>query len=582
MDGVDASTLVRASGDRASLATMPPELFAAVSQHIEPDDLIRCCMACKRLRDIVRHSDSLLYRVRLYCSGKLDAGICTDAPTSERLRRLEELNEGWRTLNWRLKRMSLVPPGERYDLAGGVVAKTAFSGSGLGEQARSTTVLMLPTTRSLSRTIVADHAGTPADHVAVDPEQDLLVLIRMVVEAPFEAGGEPPAFLRVHPMTLSSDGAALHPEAAQEVLDCPALPYPLQIHTVRIAKDVIGLSIDNPGVLVWNWKTGDMIYQCLWREQWSYEISDFAFLTPRMIIVTTFERNRVKNSHLLIATLHVITLKTSTGSSRTLISLDFPPLPRKLSVALTITDGQHSTMPESGTHFIEDPANKILAFCFRHHNPSKNDQSPCFIIQRKKLFERMNMCEPGATKTWLWEEWGPQDTRLLVQRVRGYQPHTLGTSRFAVFPLLRGDYLITGCVARWVHGSRLISRIEDPARPGAASIKMLDFNTRFRYEEGALQLIDDPSTVALAQWFTAPVTTSLPYYVTSEPVLNDKYWSWALDGQRILGFGRNESIVSRVAWGLRREPTKFLGNAMAGRYREMMRPRYEKVDIFVF
>ncbi|TFY61790.1 hypothetical protein EVG20_g6920 [Dentipellis fragilis] len=549
MDGVDAPTVVGAPGDRASLATMPPELFAAMSQHIEPDDLIRCSMACRRLRDIVLHSDSLLYRARLYCAGKLDAGTGTDVPTSERLQRLEELEEGWRTLNWRLKRMSLVPPGERYDLAGGVVTKTAFSGSGLGEQARSTTVLTLPTTRSLSRTVVADHAGTPADHVAVDPEQDLLVLIRLVVEAPFVAGGEPPAYVRVHPMTLSSDGAAPHLEAVQQVFECPALPYPLQIHTVRIAGDVIGLSINNPGVLVWNWKTGNMIY-CLWREQWSYEISDFAFLTPRLMIVTTFERNRVKNSHLLIATLHVIALKTSTSSSRTLISLDFPPLPRKLSVALTITDGPYSTMPESGTHFVNDPATEILAFCFRHHNPSKNDLSPCFVVQRKELFARMAMCEPGATKTWLWEEW---------DRI------TLGSL----------------CSA-WVHGSRLISRIEDPARPGVASIKLLDFNTRARYEEGVLPLVNDPSTIALAHWFIAPVTTSLPYYVTSEPVLSDKYWSWALDGQRLLGFWRNKSLISQVAWGLRKEPKKFLGNALAGRYHEMLKPRFEKVDIFVF
>ena len=224
---------------------------------------------------------------------------------SNRLARLRQLREAWKTLSWtRCVTVPMPGPCGAYELVGGAFCKTqptVWRGWGWGgalalgglpwfangvdgnaheehEEARTMSVTWLPGTHDYwERTVVRDDLGIQTRDFAIDPSQDLMVLFKGREEAglyvaPFFLPGDNaldddddrpmaaafPGVLELHVRTISTNQP--HPEARIPVLCTPVL-WPVTCVSMQIVDDVVGVSycIDPLRIMIWNWKTGHLV-----------------------------------------------------------------------------------------------------------------------------------------------------------------------------------------------------------------------------------------------------------------------------------------------------------------------------------
>lgn len=114
----------------------------------------------------------LQYIIRLYiCGYQDDVGtLPTQSTTSHRLEELIRHTDAWHNLDWTESRL-LVPPPEIYDLSDGLYAAITD---------RVITCVQLPSRISgtEARTWSFENDFSPVE-IALDPSQDLLVLVEM-------------------------------------------------------------------------------------------------------------------------------------------------------------------------------------------------------------------------------------------------------------------------------------------------------------------------------------------------------------------------------------------------------------------
>ena len=129
----------------------------------------------------------------------------------------------------------------------------------------------LPSSAAGETRLVVDDLGVRIKDFALDPAQDLIVLLEhrppagpidtsssstsSSPDADAEAAG---ADIRVHLRRLSAGALAAHPAASHPVL-CRRAASAVHGCMIQIVEDVVGMYFWMPfhGVLIWNWMTGE-------------------------------------------------------------------------------------------------------------------------------------------------------------------------------------------------------------------------------------------------------------------------------------------------------------------------------------
>jgi hypothetical protein len=162
----------------------------------------------------------------------------------------------WRALRPN-RRVSVAVAGHchAYELVGGLFAK-ALEDSGA---ARRLVASWLPGNGCAERPLVVDDLGVRIKDFALDPSQDLIVLLEHR-PVPGSTGNPSTAItdICVHLRKLSTGVVAPHPAAKVPVLCRPALG-PVHGCMIQIVEDVVGMYFWMPfhSVLIWNWMTGE-------------------------------------------------------------------------------------------------------------------------------------------------------------------------------------------------------------------------------------------------------------------------------------------------------------------------------------
>jgi hypothetical protein len=153
-----------------------------------------------------------------------------------------------------------------YELVGGLFAK-ALEEFGA---ARRLVASWLPSSLAGETRLVVDDLGVRIKDFALDPAQDLIVLLEhrpptgpiatssSSSSYPDGVGVGAGADIRVHLRRLSAGAVAPHPAASSPVL-CRRAPGAVHGCMIQIVEDVVGMYIWMPfhGVLIWNWMSGE-------------------------------------------------------------------------------------------------------------------------------------------------------------------------------------------------------------------------------------------------------------------------------------------------------------------------------------
>jgi hypothetical protein len=161
----------------------------------------------------------------------------------------------WRALR-PTRRAAIVLAGRchAYELVGGLFAK-ALEDAGA---ARRLVAAWLPGNAGRGeRRLVVDDLGVRIKDFALDPSQDLIVLL----EHRAVPGSAERADICVHLRKLSGGVVAPHPVAKVPVLYKRALEL-VQGCMIQIVEDIVGMYFWVPfhAVLMWNWRTGEELF----------------------------------------------------------------------------------------------------------------------------------------------------------------------------------------------------------------------------------------------------------------------------------------------------------------------------------
>jgi hypothetical protein len=136
--------------------------------------------------------------------------------------------------------------------------------------ARRLVASWLPSSVREESRLVVDDLGVRIKDFALDPSQDLIVLLEHqpavspIVSSTSSPGAAGGGDIRVHLRKLSAGAVAAHPAASNPVLCRRGLGL---VHgcMIQIVEDVVGMYFWMPfhGVLIWNWMTGEEIVVCL-------------------------------------------------------------------------------------------------------------------------------------------------------------------------------------------------------------------------------------------------------------------------------------------------------------------------------
>ena len=208
---------------------------------------------CKQLHALVTTSLALQYRIELASDGLVNGQPGGPASTTAvRMEILLERRAAWRALRPN-RRTSVALAGHchAYELVGGLFAK-ALEEFGA---ARRLVASWLPGNGRGERRFVVDDLGVRIKDFALDPSQDLIVLLehRPAPKSSSMAGAD----ICVHLRKLSAV-VVPHPAAKNPML-CRRAIGPVHGCMIQIVEDIVGMYFWVPfhAVLIWNWMTGD-------------------------------------------------------------------------------------------------------------------------------------------------------------------------------------------------------------------------------------------------------------------------------------------------------------------------------------
>ncbi|TFK51304.1 hypothetical protein OE88DRAFT_1659202 [Heliocybe sulcata] len=287
------------------LLDLPPELVILILRSLDWISILQCAATCKFLYSLTQTAE-IRYLLELAYDGLLPHPSASETDAHACLAALRSRRAAWKYLQWKGVSTVVVPgPCQAYELVGGVFAKSMHAGPGVVPGSQHFLFSWLPTSQgpvnapsgggvsnegsqfdfargSNNRsTIVRNDIGIPTRDFAIDPTQDLIVLIEHD-DGPTLTS--PHAIVQIHLRTLSTN--VYHPNTT-----CPIFrhvtPFRIGNAFIQIVDDVVGLFFwaDGPGLLIWSWKDGRV---CVYDTEPTLNPAawDFAFLSPRAYMIT--------------------------------------------------------------------------------------------------------------------------------------------------------------------------------------------------------------------------------------------------------------------------------------------------------
>ncbi|KAH9895700.1 senescence-associated protein-domain-containing protein [Cubamyces lactineus] len=480
------------------LLSLPGELLVEILKLLDTKHLLRCRLICREFEATIKDSLQLRYKIELEAEGLVD-GVGCPLPVAERYKLLMERRKRWRWLDW--SQVAAFPTPalcQAYELVDGVFASSMSTGLGAS---RHLSLTRLPTASEPARTTEWQDLGAPIRDFAIDPSQDLVALV--IDEDTHE--NKP------------------HPNAAKTELYAP-ISFQVGTSFIQIVDDVIGVFfwIHGPGLIIWNWRTGRTVVQCL---EFDLPTSayDFGFLSNRAFMVTVAHGQGYIEIYTFNADLDVSVQTQSPPSTGRrppvrIATLLLPSVkPGKNLQRFATHSGPFVGRPTPGRPFETSPDCRlhVMELGYGDHF----ERFSLFVRNRHLLSyipPDLGFSETYMPVTVAWDEWGPENTRFV--------------SIIARFQWLR-----------YVHGERVVL----PPVPGAPSslLLTLDFNVHLKRVDDPLPLGDGDETVMSdgaplsSNIFLEPVVSKLPFIIRArvQPPVEQEYSGYMIDQDHLVG-----------------------------------------------
>ncbi|KAI0370752.1 hypothetical protein BV20DRAFT_1035699 [Pilatotrama ljubarskyi] len=511
------------------LLKLPGELCIEILRYLDLKHLFQCRLVCKALKETIQHSLELQYKIELEADGLIDGVGCT-LSLAERYELLLERRRRWRTLDW----TQVVPvpaPAlcQAYELVDGVFASSmATMESEFAGGSRHLSITRLPTSSEPAQTIEREDIGFPVRDFAIDPSQDLVALVL--------ADAFRDLVVRLH--TISENKP--HPQAAVPELTM-LLPSQMDSSFIQIVDDVVGIFfwMHGPGLVIWNWRTGQTMVRQLGFD-FPTGTYDFAFLSSRayMITVTSgsgsidiYAFGDGPNSHhppilqppTKVAVLRMPPIKV--GQSLRRFKTHSGPF-----VARPTRGRAFETAPECRLHVMEVTYGSIMM------------RFNMFVRHRFLMAYIPHGVGSGATDyqpvTKEWDEWGPDNTRLITilgrfQWLRYVHGERVILPSLPTFGPTPGSTAMTLMVENFnVHPKRLDDPVPLQGVTGTAKC--------------VLNMAGEP--IVAEGLFEAPVESKLPFatVVKTLPLAGFDYSGFMVDQEHLVGMRVRMSMTDSL------------------------------------
>ncbi|KAJ7620295.1 hypothetical protein FB45DRAFT_1062618 [Roridomyces roridus] len=447
-----------------SLAKMPPEIFCEILSLLPPKVLLTCLTVSRAWHGTILRSPALQYVIRLWKDG-LVPGDPGSSSSTDMLRELDRRRQAWANLDW-----------------------------------TSQTVVEILDTNTAESVVQRQGLGIDAENLedfTLDPAQDLIASFHQ------SCPGQGTLVFQ----TLS--GRQHHPMAR-----CPMISFPIDrdmrvLLYTQIAGDVVGAAIFEGGyctLRLWNWHTGD----CLARlPQCDSPYPESQFLSPRALVQSVPTHN---------GRIEIYTIKADQIGVSSVIqvaSLHLPALDDDYDLEfIEMHAGPTCPQPMPRRPFSSAYTRRIYMFHLRYITDDGSLQPRLFVPHRTldSYVSRYDQERLTAPLDVPWEDWGPQNTRMLPGDEYSWAGH--------------------------VHGERVVLPADDA---GKKCMNLLDFRpivpgqpefAQSRAPDTRTSFVSSPTTIN--EPFENPVTTSLPYRSTFRH-MDENFDVLLLDQDHIIG-----------------------------------------------
>ncbi|KAJ6449502.1 hypothetical protein C8R47DRAFT_1062244 [Mycena vitilis] len=489
-----------------SLIDIPLELFSEILGFLDAKTLLLCTSVCRLWHETVKQSAKTQYTIELWADGMVrgNSGAVTSA---DALAALLKHRRAWSTVELRTKTVVEIEPlaaCRAYELVGGIFAQQ--------HQGADFLSIALPDVVNGCENARTTHAmGQDLQNIedfAMEPTQDLLALV----------SATPGGMARLELRSISSQQP--HPLAA-------APHFEFQVDesepiSVQIAGDVISVFFPEPvRVLLLNWRSGIILAEMDQPESFS----DFHFLSPRSYILAHIDDEE------FVAELDIWAFDGLHPDSPILVARLI--LPKILNSAftslITVQAAPFSAKPSSsGTApFSKSNDNRVYMFMINycHEHIFRLIVHGRYFQQLVTDHLRENRTEAAVV---VWENWGPQNSRMLPGGVDEWD--------------------------RQVHGERVALPCQNPS-----GVQVLDFGIIPRREvdhqatlstQLEIKLHLEPSTLEVENLFPDPVTTARPYRSTIRSLDGEEHNIFLIDEDRLIGMDVDDASRHMTVYAL--------------------------------
>ncbi|KAJ7229560.1 hypothetical protein B0H12DRAFT_1147530 [Mycena haematopus] len=491
-----------------SLRDIPPEILSEILNFLDPKTLLLCSSVCHLWYDTVKSSPALQYILELSADGMV-RGTSVLAP-ADALEALYKRRQAWQNLEWTSKTVVEIDSlafCRAYELVAGLFIQQ--------QQGSDLLAISLPDVVDNPQNAKVTRSGgidlRDFEDFSIDPTQDLMVRF-------YTPPGEM-AFLECR--TISSQEP--HPRAVHPILRFSLNRNPIGVFYIQIVDDVIGIFFPELpfSYTLFNWRAGIIITEVGDEETFAVPVAEIHLLSSRSYVFA----HASFDSGFESGQIDIFTFDgNSTNSPALVATLGLPPLnPGVFITNIIIQAGPFCANPISGTPFSKSNERRIYMFliCYGVTNWCR------LFVNYRWLHNYVvdHVREKTGAIVVPWNEWGPQNSRMLPGENHQWNRH------------VHGERVVVPC-----ENSRFV-QIYDfgiiPQRSALIPPPSAEFKLKVNMQT-------EPTTLMMDGVFKNLVTTSLPYMHTLRSLLDEEHDLFLMDQDRILAMNIEPSLSNQM------------------------------------
>ncbi|KAJ7050961.1 hypothetical protein C8F01DRAFT_672980 [Mycena amicta] len=400
---------------RISIQDLPPEILATILARLHPRELVSCHLVSRFWKDLVQSSPDIQYSIELWRDGLLCGDLGTLTP-AECLTRLYTRRNAWRELKWSSKSvvsMQSLQDCRAYEFSGGILA--------LQDDTATFDVLSLPRLAEVDDPNEARVTSTlhvpmmSFEDFTLDAGQDLLAVLYIRSEI------EGVLALR----RLST------PETAHSSAQVPEIYFGCSLGNttllaMQILDDIVAIYHHSASrLLIFDRRKGVLVLMLAFKDDDEYyklRVVDCNVLSPRLFLLACRNSGDAPLQH---GWLQLYTLSDDLSDDlyppvvTHIASLELPELaiPNPIHcrlVSMAIMAGPYTAYPTPGAQYHQSNDRRIVTFIMRYHPLADWVRLVVHIRTLLSLVDEYRSQESEEVIACKWEEWGPQQTRMLL------------------------------------------------------------------------------------------------------------------------------------------------------------------------